>query len=328
MYYYIYTITNILNNKKYVGYTKNPILRQAGHFNEKTIKSSSKLLYQAMNADGIDNFIFEVIYVSKDKHHTFGIMEDFFINELNTNYKTGFGYNVQKGGVSTLYGETNTNKIAMIDDTGSQRYIYPDYVKYHIGLGWSIGVLESTKKKSSQSKKEKPRVGFVAAYKVDTNEFLWVSTEEYAIGKLNGTLRAPTSGKKYSAESNMKKSNAMKGIAKSEEHKKSLSIARKNQHIIHCCSLHNGKQYDLGNFANHIKAMDKRGMFLPDYKNIPRVYWNPNLILDLIKSATNEDLTISSIPNSTKSTLGIFFNIFLTSKYPRFSESFSKSDWK
>lgn len=62
MKYYYYEIKNILNNKKYIGITTNPIKREKEHFNNlKNNKHCNSHLQYAYNKDGVDNFKFIII---------------------------------------------------------------------------------------------------------------------------------------------------------------------------------------------------------------------------------------------------------------------------
>lgn len=89
--YSIYTITNLLSNKIYVGYTNNPRKRWNDH---RTCKNTNKL-YNAFKKYGIENFVFNIIYQSHDQEHTYKTMETFFILEYDS-FKNG--YNQTLGG--------------------------------------------------------------------------------------------------------------------------------------------------------------------------------------------------------------------------------------
>lgn len=83
---YIYKITNTVNNKSYIGYTKDPEKRWKGH----QFGAGSLLVYQAIKKYGINCFKFEVIAnetVDKD---------DEYIVKYNTIAPSG--YNITKGG--------------------------------------------------------------------------------------------------------------------------------------------------------------------------------------------------------------------------------------
>lgn len=87
---YIYKITNKLNEKKYVGQTKQQIEKRfLQHFYEKAP------LGQAMRECGIENFTIEIIERCETQKQL-NEREKFWINALNT--KQPYGYNVRNGG--------------------------------------------------------------------------------------------------------------------------------------------------------------------------------------------------------------------------------------
>lgn len=94
---YIYCITNIINNKQYVGKTTSTIeerFKEHCRDSRKT-RCNKRPLYNAMNKYGIENFkIEEIEYIEDDK--LLAEREIYWINELNT---YGYnGYNASKGG--------------------------------------------------------------------------------------------------------------------------------------------------------------------------------------------------------------------------------------
>lgn len=97
--YSIYRVTNIINNKLYIGFTSQPLTQRKYQH-----KSSSKYLrrnnkfHNAIKKYGYDNFFWEIIYQSKDYEHCLHEMEPFFIKECNS-YNNG--YNSTSGGEGT-----------------------------------------------------------------------------------------------------------------------------------------------------------------------------------------------------------------------------------
>ncbi len=106
----IYLITNIKNNKKYVGQTKNfkkiknyiKIWTAEDRFNEhkknttlKSFKDRYRLLYDAMREYGIENFTVETIEIC-DINET-GKLEQYYIKKYGSN-DSKIGYNIQSGG--------------------------------------------------------------------------------------------------------------------------------------------------------------------------------------------------------------------------------------
>lgn len=92
--YTIYLITNLINNKKYVGQTKCvPHKRFKSHIADK-----KRILYSAIRKYGVENFKFEVIYQTLDVDHI-DFLECHFIKEHNSLISgDGWGYNLESGG--------------------------------------------------------------------------------------------------------------------------------------------------------------------------------------------------------------------------------------
>lgn len=91
---YIYKITNLINNKSYIGQTieKNPFVRINYHFKK---YDKQKLVYNSANKYGIDNFKKEIIFIVFDKKDL-NFYEEYFIEYFNTIKPNGF--NIMAGG--------------------------------------------------------------------------------------------------------------------------------------------------------------------------------------------------------------------------------------
>lgn len=90
----IYLITNLIDNKKYVGQASNVEERWYRHsVDYKRLKS--RYLYRAMNKHGIENFIFEIIE-SNISIDLISEREIFWIEKMST--KAPNGYNMTSGG--------------------------------------------------------------------------------------------------------------------------------------------------------------------------------------------------------------------------------------
>jgi group I intron endonuclease len=105
MIYTIYKLTNTVNRKVYIGYTSlNPEKRFAQHrqyaFNT---NHKGKLLYKAILKHGVESFVFEVIYQSRDREHALD-METHFITEFRAwvDFPDAHGYNLTMGGRQAL----------------------------------------------------------------------------------------------------------------------------------------------------------------------------------------------------------------------------------
>lgn len=92
--YHIYSFTNIINGKKYIGSTINsPNIRYNQHLyhvNNNTSKTSYPL-YAAIRKYGIENFLFEVLYSGNCSQEELLKLEHDYIIQYNT--VSPFGYN-------------------------------------------------------------------------------------------------------------------------------------------------------------------------------------------------------------------------------------------
>ena len=88
----IYTITNIINNKIYIGYTNNFIRRKNDHFSYLKRNVHKNIhLQKAYNKYGRDNFIFEILEECEESYLC--SQEHYWCNMLNTHNKN-YGYNI------------------------------------------------------------------------------------------------------------------------------------------------------------------------------------------------------------------------------------------
>lgn len=93
-------MTNLINDKKYIGYTsQTPQARLTQHLNGTIENKFGKLLYHAMRKYGNENFSFDIIYQSYDRDHCLD-METYFIIEHKTfvDLPDAHGYNLDTGG--------------------------------------------------------------------------------------------------------------------------------------------------------------------------------------------------------------------------------------
>ena len=95
--YSIYKATCIVTNQSYIGFDSNWPNRQKIH---KSFSKKPKTHFQrALMKYGWDNFIWDIIYQSKDKDHCLKIMEPYFIKLYNCFEN---GYNMTLGGEGTF----------------------------------------------------------------------------------------------------------------------------------------------------------------------------------------------------------------------------------
>lgn len=94
--HFIYTITNQVNGKVYVGLTKNPDQRWEQHKNTSYLRSRNEALYRAMRKHGRKNFVFEVIE-ELESLEAANEAEQKWIANLGT-MDPKVGYNMTSGG--------------------------------------------------------------------------------------------------------------------------------------------------------------------------------------------------------------------------------------
>ena len=99
----IYRITNLINEKTYIGYTSHSPDRR---FRQHCQPSGTSLINKAIKKYGEENFSFDVLYQSKDRDHTLFTMEEYFIRVENSHANDGHGYNRSYGGTSNNRGIT------------------------------------------------------------------------------------------------------------------------------------------------------------------------------------------------------------------------------
>lgn len=107
---YLYVITNLINNKKYVGITNNPKKRWDAH---KKAQDKDMVIAKAIKKYGSENFTFEVL-LDNIPEEEIDAYEQEYIKKLETHVSTGKGYNVSWGGkyhfnVPPKYGCDNNN---------------------------------------------------------------------------------------------------------------------------------------------------------------------------------------------------------------------------
>ena len=107
---YVYQITNIVNNKKYVGITSNYKQRWKYHKRNRveTSKEYDKVLYRAFRKYGLESFVFKLLHdnlsIEEAKQKEINL-----IKELDT-LSHSQGYNVTEGGdCNGQHGERNRN---------------------------------------------------------------------------------------------------------------------------------------------------------------------------------------------------------------------------
>jgi len=92
--HYLYKITNLVNQKLYIGVTKNPKTRKEKHFAK---SGEGRLVNKAVTKYGKENFTFEIICTGS-KEYIYAL-EPKAIELYKSNATTGHGYNLCDGGI-------------------------------------------------------------------------------------------------------------------------------------------------------------------------------------------------------------------------------------
>lgn len=97
--HYIYLITNLINNKIYVGQTNNPSLRWSQHRSNAKYNRGTQVITRAITKYGDTNFIFEVIASCKKQEDADKSEEEIIMQYDSRN--PNIGYNIDAGGNTT-----------------------------------------------------------------------------------------------------------------------------------------------------------------------------------------------------------------------------------
>lgn len=111
----IYKITNKLNNKSYIGQSKNIERRWEEHRKSARL-NSQYTIHRAIRKYGLDNFSFEVLYECSEEE--LGRYEKFYIIIFGTYQKQ---YNMTEGGEIAISKSPEVRKKISIANTGKKR---------------------------------------------------------------------------------------------------------------------------------------------------------------------------------------------------------------
>jgi len=129
--HYIYKITNTINQKVYIGQTKDPKRRWYSHRTTAN-KKPKYVINLAMNKYGLENFIFEVIASCFDQEAA-NESEEIIINQYQSK-NPEFGYNIQSGGkVVSGWHHTEKSKLKC-----SETHSSPELLEIHQEAGQKL----------------------------------------------------------------------------------------------------------------------------------------------------------------------------------------------
>lgn len=128
----IYSITNIINGKKYIGKSKNIKSRWSHHKGSlRRGKHDNNYLQNSWSKYGEDNFKFEILYVTQDEKQL-NEKEIYYIKKYKT-LNSNFGYNIRSGGEGGYMGESSKIKLRKaMKDNG--RAFFTDEQARHIKM--------------------------------------------------------------------------------------------------------------------------------------------------------------------------------------------------
>lgn len=125
MYGYIYLTTNLINNKKYIGQHKSDIF-------DINYYGSGKLLQQAINKEGIENFKCEVLCECFSEEDL-NLKEAYYIKLYDAVNSSEF-YNLVPGG----YGRSIIGTIYITNGECNKK-ILPEDLDHYLEIGWRRG---------------------------------------------------------------------------------------------------------------------------------------------------------------------------------------------
>ena len=110
----VYLITNLINNKKYIGVTTKTLKRRFRQHHSQCKKRYKGVLHHAINKYGIENFKIETVEECADiTEEQLFLKESYYIDKYNTWFDNGHGYNMEKyGGGKFFYSNETRRKMS------------------------------------------------------------------------------------------------------------------------------------------------------------------------------------------------------------------------
>lgn len=119
----IYTITNLLNNKKYIGSSSNIEKRKQKHLCLlKNNKHHSLSLQQSWNKNKPENYIFEILEILSEDQNMYEI-EQYYLDLYKT-YDKKYGYNMSKNAIAPFGTNPQIKKLYQFSMSGKLLEVY------------------------------------------------------------------------------------------------------------------------------------------------------------------------------------------------------------
>lgn len=200
--YYIYKITNKINNKIYIGFTSKTIQERLQEHINKSQKSSAKkqIIHKAIKKYGKENFIIEEVDSSTDYNYCLNVLEPYYIKLYNALDKS-IGYNVGTGGEG---GDNYTNNPMLEEIRNKISQSLKNFYKEHNGTWYGKTLSDEHKNNIKKS-----NIGEKLKIKFNTPKYKQMF-REMNLGENN-----PIYGKHLSEETKLLLSQKLKGRKKS-----------------------------------------------------------------------------------------------------------------
>ena len=143
--FYVYKITNLINNKIYIGQTNNPGLRWSQHKSAAKYNHTEMIITRAISKYKKENFTFEVIATAKTLEDV-NILEEELIIQYNSR-DLSIGYNIDMGGNNSVRSPETIEKVSKA---------LKEYYKTHDGTRKGVKLSDELKAKLSEVAMGKP----------------------------------------------------------------------------------------------------------------------------------------------------------------------------
>lgn len=164
----VYKATNKINEKKYIGITSKTLNeRKNEHIKMSKTSKPKYIFHKAIKKYGKDNFDFEIIDAFESTEES-SEKEKHYINQYDTFYRNGKGYNMTLGGEGTIGHMLSEESIIKIKNARSKqifseetRKLWSEHRKGRkLNHGWKISktAKETGSHKKSDKTKEKLRL--------------------------------------------------------------------------------------------------------------------------------------------------------------------------